>query len=210
MYNTSYSIKTGRYSKVMQGTRIATYKVICRPTRLEQEGKRGKGSPVMRQSLIIPHPKPTYLKSLPSRPPARLFTIDPPNALFAKVDAWLNLSHREKASVLVMVKASAMAVKYQYRETLQETIPRGGLSRYSPTRLSQITFCSLMMARMARPTHSAGATYRLSQKKRLSVAAMVREFGSEDSKTQCESPLDVLTSFHQRRPTRRRPAMFLR
>ena len=125
MYNTSYSIKTGRYSKVMQGTRIATYKVICRPTRLEQEGKRGKGSPVMRQSLIIPHPKPTYLKSLPSRPPARLFTIDPPNALFAKVDAWLNLSHREKASVLVMVKASAMAVEYQYRETLRNESPGG-------------------------------------------------------------------------------------
>lgn len=63
---------------------------------------------------------------------------------------------------------------------------------------------------MANPIHSAGVAYRLNQKKRLSVALMVRVFGSELSKTQCDSPFEALTSFHQRRPTRRRPAMFLR
>lgn len=79
-----------------------------------------------------------------------------------------------------------------------------------PTKLSQMTLFSLMIARMASPIHSAGVAYRLSQKKRLSVALMVRVLGSELSKTQCESPVAVLTSFHQRRPTRRRPAMFFR
>lgn len=77
-------------------------------------------------------------------------------------------------------------------------------------RLSQITPTNLTMAKMASPTHRAGVAYILSQKKRLSVVLMVRTLGSEDSKTQCESPVDVLTSFHQRRPTSRRPAMFFR
>lgn len=81
---------------------------------------------------------------------------------------------------------------------------------HSPTKLNQITLLSLIIARIAKPTHSAGAAYRLSQKNRLSVAVMVRVLGSEDSKTQCESPELTLTSFHQRRPTRRRPAIFLR
>lgn len=79
-----------------------------------------------------------------------------------------------------------------------------------PIKLSQITPTNLTIAKMANPTQSAGVTYRLSQKNRLSVAEIVRTLGSEDSKTQCESPEVVLTSFHQRRPTRRRPAMFLR
>lgn len=38
--------------------------------------------------------------------PARLVPL---NALPARLEAWLNLSHREKASVLVIVKTSAMA-----------------------------------------------------------------------------------------------------
>lgn len=50
-----------------------------------------------------------YLKSLPSRPPARLFTIPPPNARVAYVEAWLNRSHREKATVLVIVNTRAIA-----------------------------------------------------------------------------------------------------
>lgn len=50
-----------------------------------------------------------YLKSLPSRPPARLFTIPPPKARVAYVEAWLNRSHREKATVLVIVKTRAIA-----------------------------------------------------------------------------------------------------
>lgn len=80
----------------------------------------------------------------------------------------------------------------------------------SPTKLSQMTLLNRTIASTASAIHSAGAAYRLSQKNLLSVAVMVRVFGSEDSKTQCESPVVVLTSFHQRRPTRRRPAMFLR
>lgn len=80
----------------------------------------------------------------------------------------------------------------------------------SPTKLSQIGLLNRTRANTASPIHSAGAAYRLSQKNRLSVAVMMRVLGSDDSKTQCESPLAVLTSFHQRSPTRRRPAMFLR
>lgn len=79
-----------------------------------------------------------------------------------------------------------------------------------PTRLSQITLTSLTIAKMAKPTHRAGVTYKLNQKKRLSVAVIVRTLGSEDSKTQCESPEVVFTSFHHRSPTSRRPAMFFR
>lgn len=80
----------------------------------------------------------------------------------------------------------------------------------SPTKLSQITLLNLTIARTARPIQSAGAAYKLSQKNLLSVAVIIRVLGSEDSKTQCESPVDVFTSFHQRRPTSLRPAMFLR
>lgn len=79
-----------------------------------------------------------------------------------------------------------------------------------PTKLSQITLINLTSARIANAIHSAGAAYRLSQKNRRSVELMARVLGSEDSKTQCESPVAEFTSFHQRRPTRRRPAMFLR
>lgn len=50
-----------------------------------------------------------YLKSLPSRPPARLFTILPPKARLAYVEAWLKRSQRENATVLVMVRTNAMA-----------------------------------------------------------------------------------------------------
>lgn len=53
-----------------------------------------------------------YRKTLPSRPPAKLFTIPPPKALLAKVDAWLNLSHREKAIVLVIVKIKAIPIQH--------------------------------------------------------------------------------------------------
>lgn len=49
------------------------------------------------------------MKSLPSRPPAKLFTIFPPKARFAYVDAWLNLSLREKATVFVIVRTRAIA-----------------------------------------------------------------------------------------------------
>jgi hypothetical protein len=51
-----------------------------------------------------------YLKSLLNIPVAKLDASPPVDiALLAKVDAWLNRSQREKATVLVMVKASAIA-----------------------------------------------------------------------------------------------------
>ena len=75
---------------------------------------------------------------------------------------------------------------------------------------NQMAFNSLTSAKTANATQSAGAAYMLNQKKRRSVALTAREPGSADSKTQCESPVEVLTSFHQRNPTSRRPAMFLR
>ena len=82
--------------------------------------------------------------------------------------------------------------------------------RSLPTITSQMTPISLTIASIARPTHKAGTMYMVSQKKRLSVALMVRVSGDEDSKTQWLSPVSTLTSFHHRKPTRRRPAMFLR
>ena len=63
---------------------------------------------------------------------------------------------------------------------------------------------------IASPIHSAGCRYRAIQKKRLSVLLPPSPRPAEDSKTQVELPVEVSTSFHQRRPTRRRPAMFLR
>ena len=68
----------------------------------------------------------------------------------------------------------------------------------------------LASATIARMTHRTGCAYSASQKKRLSVALMVRVSGSADSKTQRESPVAVSASFHQRSPTSRRPAMFFR
>ena len=50
------------------------------------------------------------LNSLLNIPPARLLA-NPPEyiALEAKFDAWLNLSHLEKATVFVIVRTSAIA-----------------------------------------------------------------------------------------------------
>ena len=79
----------------------------------------------------------------------------------------------------------------------------------SPISVSQMN-SNLTSATMASATHSTGCTYRLSQKKRLSVPLMWRVSGSADSNTQRDSPVAVSTSFHQRSPTSRRPAMFLR
>ena len=50
-----------------------------------------------------------YLNSLPRTPPAILLAIPPDKALLANVDAWLNLSHLENATVLVIVKMRAIA-----------------------------------------------------------------------------------------------------
>ena len=62
----------------------------------------------------------------------------------------------------------------------------------------------------ARPIHSAGCTYSASQKKRLSVLLPDAPRPSALSKTHVLSPVPVFTSFHHRRPTSRRPAMFFR
>lgn len=109
--------------------------------------------------------------------------------------------------VFVIVKISAITKPKSIPSVeVYQSIMGGNL----PIRLSQITPTSLTIANIARPTHRAGVTYKLSQKNRLSVAVTVRTLGSDDSKTHCESPVEVSTSFHQRRPTSRRPAMFLR
>ena len=57
------------------------------------------------------------LNSLLNIPPARLLA-NPPEyiALEAKFDAWLNLSHLEKATVFVIVRTSAIA-KWRERKS---------------------------------------------------------------------------------------------
>ena len=84
---------------------------------------------------IIAHLSPSSLShrfhNLPKIPPAILLAIPLPYiALLAKLLAWLNLSHRENATVFVMVRTSAMT-----------------------TRESQV---GDRIATMPRPTHSAG------------------------------------------------------
>lgn len=52
----------------------------------------------------------SHLNKRPTILLARLLaTPDPPKALFAMLEAWLNLSQREKAIVFVIVRTSAMA-----------------------------------------------------------------------------------------------------
>ena len=62
-------------------------------------------------SLLSNTPKlPHRPNNLPNIPPARLLAIPPEYiALEARFDAWLNLSHREKARVLVIVRTNAIA-----------------------------------------------------------------------------------------------------
>jgi hypothetical protein len=52
-----------------------------------------------------------HLKNLPTRFPA-IFLANPLpiKAVFARFDAWLNLSHRENATVFVMVRINAIAI----------------------------------------------------------------------------------------------------
>lgn len=125
------------------------------------------------------------------------------------LEAWLNLSHREKARVFVMVRTRAIATSSQYIKRTETPPARKGGQRDSPTSGSQMNL-SLTRARMARATQSRGWAYMASQKKRPSVALTTLVPGSLLSKTQWLSPEAGSTSFHQRRPTRRRPAMFLR
>ena len=61
-------------------------------------------------TLCLKHSHIHRLNSLLNIPPARLLA-NPPEyiALEAKFDAWLNLSHLEKATVFVIVRTSAIA-----------------------------------------------------------------------------------------------------
>jgi hypothetical protein len=158
-------------------------------------------------SLQFPHPVPCLYqrpKNLPIIPPATFLAIPLVfNALPAKFDACPNLSHLEKASVLVIVKLNAMT------KTLSATLSAHSNTSNIPTRVNQIN-SMLKIATKARPIQSKGCEYSAIQKKRLSVALMTLVEGSELSNTQCDSPVCGLTSFHHRSPTRRRPAMFLR
>jgi hypothetical protein len=78
-----------------------------------------------------------------------------------------------------------------------------------PTKLNQIK-CNLKIATIPSATQLTGCEYNANQKNRLSVALICLASGSADSKTQLPSPDCAFTSFHQRRPTKRLPAMFLR
>lgn len=144
-----------------------------------------------------------------ARLPARL---PPLKALPAIFDAWLNLSHLEKARVLVIVRTSAIATGEIRLVTLSCSPSlyldkQGG--KYSPTSGNQINL-NVKTATSTSRAHSTGWVYMAIQKKRLSVGLMVLVPGSLLSNTQCESPVAGSTSFHQRSPTSRRPAMFLR
>jgi len=135
------------------------------------------------------------------------------SALPAMLDAWPNLSHREKARLLVMVKISAMTVlsaimlaSFHLAFVNFTEGEQGGDARTSGIQMN----LRLKRATIASRIQSSGCAYMASQKKRLSVGLMTFVPGSLLSKTQCDSPVVESTSFHHRRPTSRRPAIFLR
>lgn len=145
-----------------------------------------------------------YLKNLPIMFPAKfLAKPEPLNALPAKLEAWLNLSHLENATVFVMVKANAITNNNHQKvnlESLEKSIchipkPRLRTDRHRekeevdresilPFVTSQIRFCRRTSARMASAIQSAGAVYMLSQKNLLSVAFCTLEPSGALSKTQ--------------------------
>ena len=86
-------------------------------------------------------------------------------ALEAKFDAWLNLSHREKARVFVMVRTNAIATVPEAHQ--QNVIPSSTHIQWdlhSPFRLNQIGDSSLTSANIANPTQRAGCAYKANQK----------------------------------------------
>ena len=88
---------------------------------------------------------------LPAMPPER--------ALLANEDAWLKRSHREKATVLVIVRIRAMTATVGARQHNAFYLAKTtAVDSNLPTRLSQIIFCSLTTARIASPIHNAGVT----------------------------------------------------
>src|ERR1700726_1129770 len=151
------------------------------------------------------------------------------SALPARLDAWLNLSQREKARVFVMDKIKARTVSNQPIHPHYQLLPpsqsfslsptavlieQTGMEQkregnYLPTSVSQIG-CSLTNGRIARANQNNGCTYNAIQKNLESGALIIFTAGSERSHTPCEAPDWGSTSFHQRRPTKRRPAMFFR
>lgn len=166
-----------------------------------------------------------HLKKRPrTAPPTELARPLALKAFVARFEAWLNLSHLEKAKVLVTVRTIAMTVgrnvstvleawqfaclmhAYGIRHTVFRTLRH---RQDSPTKLSQIN-SNLTIATTPSATQLTGWAYTPSQKNLLSVALICLVSGSALSKTQFESPDCELTSFHQRRPTSLRPAIFFR
>lgn len=76
-------------------------------------------------SQLRENQRPTMLLAML---PARLLV---PKALPARLEAWLNLSQREKARVFIMVRTRAMTV--------------GGLLAFPSSHLCQTDFCSLCL-----------------------------------------------------------------
>lgn len=110
--------------------------------------------------LRCPYDSTCYrVKSLLNTPPATLLAKPPPYmALDAKFEAWLNLSHLEKASVFVIVRTSAMTNLKGNPRQHSAIAPLSKIREIQdlPIRLSQMTFSSLTMANIASPTHNAG------------------------------------------------------
>jgi hypothetical protein len=124
------------------------------------------------------------------RRPVVIVLAKPPEfrALDARLVAWLNLSHLEKAIVLVVVSTRAIAIR------LLAVYSSNHLTQNSPTSVnhngvSAMKLINLMMATIPITTHRAGCAYRAIQKNRLSVALICRTSGSADSNTQCDSPV---------------------
>ena len=70
-----------------------------------------------------------YLKSLLNIPVAKLDASPPVDrALLANVDAWLNRSQREKATVLVIVKARAIAKVSKVSKTSPNACTKKGMT----------------------------------------------------------------------------------
>ena len=85
-------------------------------------------------TLCLKHSHIHRLNSLLNIPPARLLASPPEYiALEAKFDAWLNLSHLEKATVFVTVRTSAIA-----------KLARKGVSRLSNARKPNDTQLGLL------------------------------------------------------------------
>ena len=102
----------------------------------------------------LPKILPTILLAMfPARP-------EEPNALPARFEAWLNLSHREKARLLVMVKTRAIASIHNtvsHTPHSRQPPPRQEQDINPPTSGSQMNI-SLTNANIASATQNSGCT----------------------------------------------------